>query len=63
MARANTIEDGLMNLMKRVSNSCGGVWDFQLTADTENPFQLKVIESNSTQKPVADLLENKSITK
>ena len=61
MARANTIEDGLMNLMKRVSNACGGIWDFQLTADTENPFQLKVIESNSTQKPVADLLENKSI--
>tara|TARA_B100000424_G_scaffold142931_1_gene108670 strand:+ start:3320 stop:6367 length:3048 start_codon:yes stop_codon:yes gene_type:complete len=61
MSRASTVEDGLINLMNRVSNSCGGIWDFQLTADTENPFQLKIIEASSTEEPVSDLLQNKSI--
>ena len=61
MSRAATVEDGLMNLMKRVSDACGGIWDFQLTADTDNPFQLKVIEGSTTKQPVKDLLDNKSI--
>ena len=27
MGNASTLEDGLMNLMKRISTACGGIWD------------------------------------
>ena len=61
MGRANTLEDGLMNLMKRVSDACGSVWDFKLTTDQDNPFQAKIVEDSSTDQPVKNLLNNKSI--
>ena len=61
MGRASTLEDGLMNLMKRVSGACGGIWDFKITSDTDNEFQAKVIEDSSTEQPVRGLLNNKSL--
>ena len=61
MGSANTIEDGLMNLMKRISSACGNIWDFKLTTDPDNEFQLKVIEDSSTAHPVRNLLNNKSL--
>ena len=51
----------LMNLMKRISDACGSVWDFKLTTDQDNPFQAKIVEDSSTDQPVKDLLNNKSI--
>ena len=61
MANSNTLEDGLMNLMKRISSSCGGIWDFHLTSDPDNEFQAKVIEDSTTEQPVRGLLKNKSL--
>jgi hypothetical protein len=61
MGNANTLEDGLMNLMKRISSACGNVWEFKLTSDPDNEFQVKVIEDSSTEQPVRGLLNNKSL--
>jgi hypothetical protein len=61
MANSNTLEDGLKNLMKRISSSCGGIWDFKLTSDLDNEFQVKIIEDSSTEQPVRGLLKNKSL--
>ena len=61
MGRASTLENGLLNLMERISNACGGVWDFKLTSDPDNEFQAKIIEDSSTELPVRGLLNNKSI--
>jgi hypothetical protein len=61
MGNANTLEDGLMNLMKRISSACGNVWDFKLTSDPDNEFQAKIIEDSSTEQPVRGLLNNKSM--
>ena len=61
MGNANTLEDGLMNLMKRISAACGNIWDFKLSSDPDNEFQVKVIEDSTTEQPVRNLLNNKSI--
>jgi len=61
MGNANTLEGGLMNLMKRISSACGNIWDFKLTSDPDNEFQVKVIEDSSTEQPVRNLLNNKSL--
>jgi hypothetical protein len=61
MSNANTLEGGLMNLMKRISSACGNIWDFKLTSDPDNEFQVKVIEDSSTEQPVRGLLNNKSL--
>ena len=61
MGTANTLEDGLMNLMKRISSACGNVWDFKITTDPDNAFQVKVIEDSSTVCPVRNLINNKSL--
>jgi len=61
MSNSNTLEDGLMNLMSRISSACGGIWDFKITSDTDNEFQVKVIEDSSTEQPVRNLLNNKSL--
>jgi hypothetical protein len=61
MGNASTLEDGLMNLMKRISSACGNIWDFRITTDPDNEFQVKVIEDSSTVCPVRNLLNNKSI--
>ena len=55
---ANTIDDGLNNLLKRISDACGGVWNFKLTTDGDTA---KVIEVGSTEGPVRDLIRNKSL--
>lgn len=61
MGNANTLEDGLMNLMKRISRACGDVWEFKLSSDPDNEFKVKVIEDSSIEQPVKSLLGNKSI--
>tara|TARA_B100000029_G_scaffold165109_1_gene161309 strand:+ start:6257 stop:9469 length:3213 start_codon:yes stop_codon:yes gene_type:complete len=61
MTNANTLEDGVMNLMKRISAACGNIWDFKLSSDPDNEFQVKVIEDSTTEQPVRNLLNNKSI--
>ena len=60
MGNANTLEDGLMNLMKRISAACGNIWDFKLSSDPDNEFQVKVIEDSTTEQPVSNLLNKKS---
>ena len=61
MGRASSLESGLGNLLSRISAACGGIWEFKLTADSDNEFQVKVIEDSSTEKPVRNLLNNKSL--
>ena len=57
--RANTVEDGLMSMLKRVSDACGGVWDFAIST-SEDGLSARVIEVNSNKDPVRALLRNSS---
>ncbi len=61
MGRASSLESGLGNLLARISAACGGIWEFKLSADSDNEFQVKVIEDSSTEQPVRNLLNNKSL--
>ena len=57
--RANTVEDGLMSMLQRVSDACGGIWDFRLST-SEDGLSARVIEVNSNKDPVRALLRNSS---
>ena len=57
--RANTVEDGLMSMLKRVSDACGGIWDFAIST-SEDGLSARVIEVNSNKDPVRALLRNSS---
>ena len=57
---ANTVEDGLNTLLSKISNACGGFWDFKVTVD-ENGLYGKVVEAGTTVTPVRELLKNKSM--
>jgi len=57
---ANTVEDGLNTLLSKISNACGGFWDFKITADGDGLYG-KVVEAGTTVTPVRELLKNKSM--
>jgi len=60
MGNANTLNDGLDNLMKRISDACGGIWDFELKV-AEDGMSARMVETNSVEMPVKNLLDNTSI--
>ena len=60
LGSAASFEDGLNNLLGRISSACGGIWDFKI-AEADDGQTLRVVEESSTEKPVRDLLDNKNL--
>ena len=60
LGSAASFEDGLNNLLGRISSACGGIWDFKI-AEADDGQTLRVVEESSTEKTVRDLLDNKNL--
>ena len=60
LGSASSFQNGMENLLKRISGACGGIWDFKI-AEADDGQTLRVVEESTRKVSAKDLLDNKNL--